>query len=591
MASLTSLSHLIPPVATILLSVAISYWLFRWRWDVRGARTFVVLLVVGGIGWQLLTVTHVLASEPGVLAFVVVAEKWVGMVASMVFVVFVSQYTNSSLHRTRLFQGLVTLLLGGFVLLWATNDAHGLLAAGIAPFEDAFVYSSLVRGPLYFLLLGLNYALLTVSYYFVVNYLLTARRGPRLRILLLTLGTLSVGTLNLLSVVDAVPLRGFNYGSYGSLPFILFTTVGIFRLGLLDITPIARKTLVGTLTDPVIVVDEDRRIADFNQAATRLWPDLATAAGEQFAVACPGLADQLDFPTGNETVTDQVSLSGTEDTRYYSVLASPVQQSPSSDVLGYSILVRDVTELETSRRELERQNERLDRVAATLSHDLRNPLNVASGRLDLLRSELDIEDDDRAREHVERLERAHHRMADIVDETLTLAREGQSAGDFDDVDVAAAARDAWANVETGAVDLSVDAEGTIRADRASLLTVFENLFRNAVEHGSTASQQADTADERDSTGRAGTETTETTVVWVDSADGDLVVADDGPGISADERETVFEHGYTTADGGTGFGLTIVETVAENHGWQVALEESADGGARFVFHGARVGADE
>jgi signal transduction histidine kinase len=65
------------------------------------------------------------------------------------------------------------------------------------------------------------------------------------------------------------------------------------------------------------------------------------------------------------------------------------------------------------------------------------------------------------------------------------------------------------------------------------------------------------------------------------------VADDGPGIPADERETVFESGYSTAADGTGFGLSIVEEIASAHGWAVRVTDSAEGGARFEVAGVDV----
>ena len=64
----------------------------------------------------------------------------------------------------------------------------------------------------------------------------------------------------------------------------------------------------------------------------------------------------------------------------------------------------------------------------------------------------------------------------------------------------------------------------------------------------------------------------------------LVVEDDGPGIPPDDREAVFDAGYTTSDDGTGFGLAIVEQIAEAHGWAVHVEGSPLGGARFVVSG-------
>ncbi|MFB6256436.1 MAG: ATP-binding protein [Haloplanus sp.] len=78
------------------------------------------------------------------------------------------------------------------------------------------------------------------------------------------------------------------------------------------------------------------------------------------------------------------------------------------------------------------------------------------------------------------------------------------------------------------------------------------------------------------------ETTRTVTVG-DLSDG-FFVADDGPGIPASERDSVFDTGYTTTDAGTGLGLDIVEEIASAHDWEVTVADSVDGGARFEFTG-------
>ncbi|MFB6281183.1 MAG: sensor histidine kinase, partial [Haloferacaceae archaeon] len=83
-------------------------------------------------------------------------------------------------------------------------------------------------------------------------------------------------------------------------------------------------------------------------------------------------------------------------------------------------------------------------------------------------------------------------------------------------------------------------------------------------------------------GRGAGEATVTVTVG-DLPDG-FYVEDDGPGIPAEERETAFDAGYTTADDGAGFGLAIVSEIAEAHGWSVAATEGTEGGARFEFTG-------
>jgi len=82
-----------------------------------------------------------------------------------------------------------------------------------------------------------------------------------------------------------------------------------------------------------------------------------------------------------------------------------------------------VTDRERYREELERQNERLEQFASLVSHDLRNPPNVATGRFELLREEVVMAADN---ENAEAVERALTRMDDLINQILTLAREGQT---------------------------------------------------------------------------------------------------------------------------------------------------------------------
>ncbi|WP_235019798.1 HAMP domain-containing sensor histidine kinase [Natrialba sp. INN-245] len=112
---------------------------------------------------------------------------------------------------------------------------------------------------------------------------------------------------------------------------------------------------------------------------------------------------------------------------------------------------------------------------------------------------------------------------------------------------------------------------------------------DAVEHGSTSHAGADGSADAvehgagDSTDESGERT-----VRVGWDEGVLFVEDDGPGIPADERENVFDHGYTTSADGTGFGLAIVEAIADAHGWAIDVGEGIDGGARFEIRGISVG---
>jgi signal transduction histidine kinase len=152
-------------------------------------------------------------------------------------------------------------------------------------------------------------------------------------------------------------------------------------------------------------------------------------------------------------------------------------------------------------------------------------------------------------------------METLIDDLLTLARQGDAVADPKPIDLRSLVGSCWEHVATGDATLRVADDGTVRADAGRLRQLFENLFRNAVEHGS-----------------------DSVTVTVGRLPDGFYVADDGPGVPADDREAVFEPGYSTASEGTGFGLNIVTRIAEDHGWEVGLTDGADGGARFEITG-------
>jgi signal transduction histidine kinase len=206
---------------------------------------------------------------------------------------------------------------------------------------------------------------------------------------------------------------------------------------------------------------------------------------------------------------------------------------------------------------LQETNEQLELLASTISHDLRNPLSVAEGYLQIAQDEAGIEE-------LDKVESAHDRMEEIIDEVLTLARAGKQIDELEAVPMGPTVKRAWENVTTDAADLSVGIDRTVMADPTMVYHIFENLFRNAVEHG-------------------GGDVT----VTVGGLEDGIYVEDDGTGIPPDEREDVFDAGYSKTSGGTGFGLSIIKQIVTAHGWEIHVTESADGGARFEISGIEV----
>jgi PAS domain S-box-containing protein len=224
-----------------------------------------------------------------------------------------------------------------------------------------------------------------------------------------------------------------------------------------------------------------------------------------------------------------------------------------TDMAGLVGVGRDVQERERRQRDLEQKNERLDEFTGIISHDLRSPLSVASGRIDLAKEECDSE-------HLAHATSALERSQALIDDLLILAQEGDRDA-VESVALSDVIEACWRTVETEDATLVVDVDRRIRADRSRLQQALANLVRNAVEHGEE----------------------DVTVTFGEMEDG-FYVADDGRGIPEEERERVFEPGYSTAADGTGFGLSIVEQIIEQHGCEIRVAESDAGGARFEITG-------
>ncbi len=350
------------------------------------------------------------------------------------------------------------------------------------------------------------------------------------------------------------------------------------------------RTLIEASSDVVLVLDETGRIEYASPSVEHVlgydpdaladgtaFEDLLVGDGSSAGDVDPG-ADApsaaaatwrrvLDGTEADPVTTDRTRFevrvrTAEGEARTIEAIARYFADDPAVD--GIVINARDTTERKRRELELERTNERLDRFASFVSHDLRNPLNVAMGRLDLA---IETGDD----EHLRTVRAQHDRMSTMIEDLLTMARDGRDVDEAAPVDLDAAVAEAWHTVETGDASLVADTGRTILADDSRLPNLFENLYRNAVEHGAAADGPPIT-------------------VRVEATPEGFAVADDGVGIPPDVRGSVTKSGYTTQGENTGYGLAIVDEIATAHGWDLAVAESDAGGARFEFTGVETDTD-
>lgn len=267
-----------------------------------------------------------------------------------------------------------------------------------------------------------------------------------------------------------------------------------------------------------------------------------------------------------ENVRREVTRTTADGPRHFILHVIPIHLD-AANAAGYSIYT-DVTDRREREETLRRQNERLDEFASIVSHDLRNPLSVAEGYVDLARETGDMD-------HLDRAADAISRMDELVADLLSLARQGRSVGETESVSLSDIAREAWESVDTDGATLSVESDATLEANRTRLRELFENVFRNSAEHGRSSPDDPLSVRVGVTTRREDDDT---------AVDG-FYVEDDGHGLPEDDIDRVFESGFTTDESGTGLGLAISKRIAEAHGWTVAARAAEDGGARFEFRTA------
>jgi len=324
------------------------------------------------------------------------------------------------------------------------------------------------------------------------------------------------------------------------------------------------EALFQSTPDPVAVVTPDGTITEVNEAFTQTFGIESEEIQEQ------PITD-LNLPhsetvESSETV-ERVLLRIAEDHPSSTTVEWELdEETPlitevnTDDVTGFGNaterigIFRDITERVERGRELEQQNERLKDFAGTVAHDLRNPLNVAQTRLQLAQETGD-------EKHFDAVKAAQDRMGQMIEQLLSLAKQGQTVLDPDDLLLEDVINQAWSHVKTADASFQVDIDNSvvITADESRLRELLENLFRNSIEHGGEAVKirVGDLPDE------AG-----------------FYVEDDGPGIDSENYSDVLQTGFTETENGTGFGLSIVKQIAEGHDWQLSITESDEGGARF-----------
>lgn len=613
---MTPVTH--PFVALGVVSILAALGIAAVAWYQResaGAREYAVMMVALAI-WSMLYVMQLLQPT--------VADKTPWLIArhalipfiGILFWVFAARYTDRPALLLKRYL-LPAIAVGVAISAIAVWNPDGIYWVELSAAEtNSIPVVDIAFGSGFWLNVGYTFGVVAGGYGYIVRMYQSSLDVYRPQLAaIITTGILIFGlTVVFLSDYTTLlpslnPWPHIQLITYGATLMVIPIGWSYISGTLFRLQPMAGQTVIESMDDPVFVFDTNDVLQYTNSAALTLLESTESLnAGEQTVETVFGdqpvlRAQYRKTGSGQEPDSETVEFVVDGWMKLYDLQSSVIYTS-SGQAVGKVVSARDVTEvqyrrsqlrerteeleakkaqleekksqleakksqLEAKKSQLEHQNKQLDRFNSFISHDLRSPLQVADGYVHLAKKTGDLS-------HLSNVEDSLERMEGMIEDLRELTRINQTNLSTEPVDIGTAADQAWMQVETETAQLEVDASGELMAERELLLHVFENLYRNAVEHGAP-DMQSGTDEESDHDEPPIT-------VRVCQIDGGFAIEDDGEGIPEDERDSVLEHGYSTANDGTGLGMSIVRTIAEAHGWEITVTESHDGGARFEFHG-------
>jgi PAS domain S-box-containing protein len=311
--------------------------------------------------------------------------------------------------------------------------------------------------------------------------------------------------------------------------------------------------------EAIVGIGPDGRITFWNAAAERIFGRRAAEImGRPFDDILP--ARYRDAAAYTQTgLIDGRRRDGSE---------FPMQITTAKEDGSYTAVIRDLTELETRNRDLERSNAALEQFAAIASHDLSAPLRTIQAFLRLLERRHADELSGEAREFVSHAVKASIRMQRLIDDLLIYSRVGTSQRPPERVDTARVVEEVVQSLDA-ARHVRWSGLPAVEAHRSELTQLFQNLIGNALKF---------VPEEREPHVEIG--------AVRDGRHWRFTVDDNGIGIDPALGEELFEPFRRGADAegydGTGVGLAIARKVVEQHGGRLWVQPKDGDGSRFCF---------
>jgi len=545
--------HLFAFLSSSIICTGIVAW--SWRNKNRQAiSAFIAFTGIVGL-WSASTVIQILSSSHELLTALFYVNRFCIIAMSLLWFYFGLAYAGyGHILKTQALRVIIGLFGGSMILFGSIPPLTNLIYEGLELSEGVFsiVYHPYTTtGTEIIRIFGLLFVL-TASFT-IVYRLIDAGYAQTWQVISVLLATSGAIIFEYVQPQLLTPVDAIDYSPLIVTLTILVYVLTLYRYDLFGHRPVAKDDIIESVADPVLAINPDDAIVNYNTTSQEFFGDKIKYGIDASEALPDGVVETYDIDNPVEGY-EQISLTNGDDIKYYNVHVSPLEDM--SGEKGIALSIRDITELHQRSQDLEQQTEQLENFASIVSHDLRNPLHVAEVYAEKIGTETGSED-------AEKISAALERMGDIIDDALVLAREGQAIENTENAQLNPVVASAWEMSRTDEATLSnqIGDEFTFHMDQDRVQTLLENLFRNSVDHGGDdVNIQLGELEERHG----------------------FYIEDDGTGISDGDKERVFHQGFTTNNKGTGFGLSIVKSIADSHGWHTTVTDSSDGGARFEF---------
>lgn len=347
------------------------------------------------------------------------------------------------------------------------------------------------------------------------------------------------------------------------------------------------KQIFDDISTGIITTDDNNKISSANNAACLITGyTIQDLLSQDFHTFFPNIT----FPKTGTRHSAELQRKDGEITRIgysYAKLQHKEQNNSSKTVPNGEqtcknckvLTIQDISEVERLEKQMQ-QAEKLaavGRMSAGIAHDFRNPLTAISGSAQVLAHELTLLDSPQQQANSDLINiilRESNRLSNTVSDFLKFARPEHAEKDWfslerclDEVIQVAQASPIWP--ENWSIEKKIDYVVDIWADQYQLFTILNHLLQNAQAFCPLGNEKI-RVEAREVTDGEGNEKIE------------IIIEDNGPGISPGREKKIFEPFYTKRVDGTGLGLAIVKQMMQEHQGDIRVESSSLGGAKFII---------